>query len=166
VDIIHPAITVVKTAHPASGSPGDTISYTFDVTSTGDVDLTHVSVDDDVLGHICDIAILVPGQTATCTATHTIPQNAPGSIRNVATATGIDPTGRRVTDQDDATVDIVLGRIVTPPTTTPPPGLAFTGGSAVIPLGVVALLLLLVGSVLLWTSRDQGGRLVDDREAR
>jgi uncharacterized repeat protein (TIGR01451 family) len=156
VDIVHPAITIVKTAHPTGGAPGDSIRYRFEVTNTGDVDLSDVSVDDDVLGHICDIAILLPGQTVTCSAVHAIPQDASAPIVNVATAIGTDPTGVQVSDQDRAVVDIVLGRTVTPPTKTPPGGLAFTGSSAVIPLGIVALLFFLLGSALLWASRSRG----------
>ena len=43
----NPALSIVKSAAPASVSAvGDTVTYTFAVTNTGNVDLTGVSVDD------------------------------------------------------------------------------------------------------------------------
>ena len=42
-----PALSITKSASPASVSAvGDTVTYTFAVTNTGNVDLTGVSVDD------------------------------------------------------------------------------------------------------------------------
>ena len=61
VDLIHPAITIVKTVNPVSGEPGDTVTYTYVVTNTGDTTLYNVSVDDDVIGHIGDIDRARPG---------------------------------------------------------------------------------------------------------
>ncbi|HEX9124334.1 MAG TPA: hypothetical protein VF984_13425, partial [Actinomycetota bacterium] len=153
VDIIHPAIRIVKTADPTSGEPGDTITYTYVVTNTGDVTLYNISVDDDVIGHICDIASLDPGQSQTCTADYVIPDQT-GSIDNVGTAEGSDETGTKVKDDDKASVDVVLGAVVTK---TPPSGIAFTGAEGVVPLAGLALVLLLAGSGLLFWSRRRKG---------
>jgi len=162
VDIIHPAITILKTADPTDGSPGDTIAYTYVVTNDGDVDLTSVSVDDDVLGHICDIALLVPGQSQTCTADYVLKDRDVGNLVNVATAAGTDPLGTQVTDQDDAEVDViqVLPTTVTPTPTrtrTPPGGTAFTGAAAAVPLAGLVLAFLLAGTGLLWLGRRRNG---------
>ena len=68
VDIVHPAIRIQKQARPQSGSPGEQITYHYTVTNIGDVALFDISVDDDVIGHICTIASLAPGETKECTA--------------------------------------------------------------------------------------------------
>ena len=155
VDITHPDIEVVKTADPPSGSPGNVITFTYTVTNSGDVPLFNVSVDDNVLGHICDIAVLQPKETVVCTGTYTIPANATGEITNIVIAGGTDPGGDVVEDEDDLTITIVAGTTVTP-TKTPPGGVAFTGPATVIPVAALALLLLAVGSVLLWLGRRRG----------
>ncbi len=159
VDIIHPAIKIVKTADPTSGGPGDTITYTYVVTNTGDVTLYDVTVDDDVIGHICDIGTLDPGQSKTCTARYVIPDQT-GPIDNIGTAVGADETGTKVSDEDKASVGIVLGTVVTPPPTkTPPQGTAFTGAPGnTVPLAALALILLLIGSGALFLSRRKEGR--------
>ncbi len=152
VDIIHPAIRIVKTADPTSVSPGETVTYTYRVTNTGDVTLFDVEVTDNKLGDICTIAQLDVGETETCTATFRVPDRT-GPIDNVGVAEGEDVTGLSVRDQDDASVDVVLGVTVTPPTTTPPSGVAFTGAAGVIPLAGLALLLLFAGSGILFLTR-------------
>jgi uncharacterized repeat protein (TIGR01451 family) len=154
VDIVHPAIRIQKQARPQAGSPGDEITYTYTVTNTGDVTLFDISVDDDVIGHICDIASLAPGDSKECTATYTIPEDSPAHIRNVAVAEGHDEWGVQVRDDDTQVIDFVLGQTITPtPTKTPPGGTAFTGSSELIPLSVVALMLLTAGTALLWVGR-------------
>jgi uncharacterized repeat protein (TIGR01451 family) len=122
VDLIHPAIQIVKTANPTSGSPGDTITYTYEVKNTGDTTLFEVSVDDDVIGHIGDIPSLDPGQTVTLTADFTL-GNSP--VTNVGTAAGHDVLGLTVTDDDDAVVSVVAPTVEKNPKTPRPT--AFTG---------------------------------------
>jgi hypothetical protein len=156
VDLIHPEIDIIKSAKPQQGSPGDTIVYTYKVTNVGDVDLLNISVDDNVIGHICDIPLLHPGDSATCTASFVIPADANIEIENVGVAVGEDVLGLTVRDQDTARITVVLGVTITPPTKTPPGGVAFTGAAAVVPLTGVALLLFLVGSGLLWAGRKRG----------
>jgi uncharacterized repeat protein (TIGR01451 family) len=122
VDLIHPAIRIVKTANPTSGSPGDTITYTYEVTNTGDTTLFDVSVDDDVIGHIGDIATLEPDQTVSLTAEFTL-GNSP--VTNVGTSTGHDVLGLTVSDDDDAIVSVVAPTVEKKP--KPPRPTAFTG---------------------------------------
>ncbi len=40
---------------------GTTVTFTYVITNTGDVTLYDISVDDDIMGHIGDIAVLDPG---------------------------------------------------------------------------------------------------------
>jgi hypothetical protein len=153
VDVIHPDIDVEKEADPTSGTVGTVITYTYLVTNSGDVPLFDVSVDDDVLGHICDIAVLQPNSTVTCTGTYTIPAGSPPEITNIVIAGGTDPAGNLVEDQDDFTITVVAGTTVTK---SPPGGLAFTGPSSAITFAGLALILLTAGSGLLWLGRRRG----------
>jgi uncharacterized repeat protein (TIGR01451 family) len=153
VDLIHPAINIVKSAKPQTGSPGATIVYTYEITNVGDVDLVNISVDDNVIGHVCDIPLLHPKDSVTCTASFVIPANANIKIDNIGVAVGQDELGVPVRDEDTARITVVLGVTITP---NPPGGVAFTGTAAVVPLTGVALLLFLVGSGLLWAGRKRG----------
>ena len=115
-----PALSIVKSASPASVSAvGQTVTYTFAVTNTGNVDLTGVSVADTqqppagglASGPTCQSlssptgtcsgssTSLAPGQVATFTATYIVTQADlnHGSINDSATATGTPPTGPSVT---------------------------------------------------------------------
>ncbi len=152
VEILKPAIEIVKKANPDSGGPGEVITYTYTVTNTGDVTLFDITVDDDILGHICDIPKLEPGHSRECTGTFTIPNNANVEITNVAIALGEDENGTEVSDEDTETVGVVRGTTVTP-TKTPPGGIAFTGSGAVVSLVGLALLMLTFGTGLLWLGR-------------
>ena len=85
---------------------GDTIIYTFNVTNTGNVALTNVTVTDAnavVTGG--PIATLAPGTSdaVTFTATHVITQAdvAAGKVINQAVATGTTPNGNTITDNSD-----------------------------------------------------------------
>ena len=116
----NPALSIVKSAAPASVSAvGDTVTYTFAVTNTGNVNLTGVSVNDTqeppagalASGPTCQSlsspsgscsgssTSLAAGQSATFTATYTVTQADldHGSINDSATATGTPPTGPSVT---------------------------------------------------------------------
>jgi uncharacterized repeat protein (TIGR01451 family) len=152
VQVIDPAIEIVKTVNPQSGSPGDTVTYTYVVTNTGDTTLFDVSVDDDVIGHIGDIAELAPGESVTLTKDWELPNHA-GAVTNVGTATGTDVLGKTVTADDDANVTIVEA-IHNPP--KPPKPTAFTGSDA-LRFGLVALALLALGLVALAIGRRRRG---------
>jgi uncharacterized repeat protein (TIGR01451 family) len=137
--VICPGISIVKTVNPVSGNPGDTVTYTYVVKNTGDTALFNVSVDDDVIGHIGDIAKLEPGETVTLTKDFVLPAGDP-EVTNVGTATGTDVLGTKVSDNDDAFVTIVKAE--NPPPAPPPT--AFTGSDAA-RLGLIAGVLLALG---------------------
>jgi uncharacterized repeat protein (TIGR01451 family) len=128
LDPIHPAIGIIKTANPLSVEPGASVTYTYVVSNTGDVGLTNVTVDDDVLGHIGDIPSLAVGASSTLTKVAVISESSP--LRNVATAVGTDPLGKKVSANDDAVISIVLGKVLARTGTNLP-------GVAVIGLGLV-----------------------------
>jgi uncharacterized repeat protein (TIGR01451 family) len=112
-------IELVKdgTLHDDDGKPGvtagDTISYTFTVTNTGNVILTNVTLADTVGGVTISggpIGSLAPGatDTGTFTGSYTLTQadiNS-GSFTNIATVTGTPPSGPNVSDPDDDTQEL------------------------------------------------------------
>lgn len=106
LDVLDPAVSLVKTATPTTGAVGDTITYTYEVTNTGDTDLTNVALVDDQLGAIDDWATLAMGATETATANYVLTQDDVPSITNVATVTAITPCETTVSDTDTATVDV------------------------------------------------------------
>ncbi|NOR49395.1 MAG: DUF11 domain-containing protein, partial [Methanosarcinaceae archaeon] len=89
----------------------DILTYTFNVTNTGNVNLTSVDVTDPMPGLsdiTCVATSLVPGELTTCTANYTVTQADvdAGWINNTANATGTPPIGENVTDTDDEAVKI------------------------------------------------------------
>ena len=77
---------------------GETAEFTFVVSNTGNVPLADITVNDDVLGFICQITGLDVGGSETCVTTAVVTE---GQVTNVATATGqpIDPeTGAPIGD--------------------------------------------------------------------
>ncbi|UCH26702.1 MAG: DUF11 domain-containing protein, partial [Trueperaceae bacterium] len=108
------AIDLVKTGSyqgdPAAAAVGDTVSYTFDVTNTGNVTLTSVTINDPTVTVDCGSfdGQLLPGESVTCSASTTIDQADidAGSVLNTATATGTAPSGSEVEDQDSALVPL------------------------------------------------------------
>ena len=85
---------------------GETIDYTFTVTNTGNVTITGLVIDDNVLG-ITGLPVepdtLLPGESGIATASYTITQGDidAGFVINSALATGQDPDGDDVTDISD-----------------------------------------------------------------
>lgn len=159
VDVLNPAIEIVKTANPTAiqGTSG-TATFTYVVTNTGDTPLLDVVVTDDILGEIGRIDRLDVGASQTLTKTAPVSQAAPV---NVGTATGEDELGKTVTDDDDASLtfvaDVVLERPAPPaPAPAPPPApapapaeLPRTGGELGLQVAVGLALLFLGGLALI-----------------
>ncbi len=148
VRVLDPGIAITVEPSPVSGTPGDTITYTYVVSNTGDAALADISVDDDRLGHIGDIAQLQPGHDATLHATRTLSATDVWVI-NTATARGTDAGGRSVSASAEASVTIVAagnggqgGH----------GGTAFTGLDAT-PAAAFAIALGLMGAALLTAAR-------------
>jgi LPXTG-site transpeptidase (sortase) family protein len=111
-----PGISLVKTGTLHDGGDGkadvgDTITYTFAVTNTGNVTLTNVSVADKVGGVTVSgtpIASLAPGaaNSTAYTGTYTIQQADIdlGRFDNTATATGTRPVGGAISADGSTSV--------------------------------------------------------------
>jgi uncharacterized membrane protein len=113
-----PSLTVVKSVDLLDDSSyvvGQTVTYSFLVRNTGNTTLADVAVVErafDGSGELGDItpaavAALLPGETATFTATYELTQADVdrGSTTNTATATGVPPTGPPV-DSPPSSVEI------------------------------------------------------------
>ncbi len=111
------------------------------MTNTGTVTLENVTVVDDKLGPITLAkTTLAPGESTTGTASTTVAAaDAPGQLVNVATAAGEGPGGERVTDQDDASVDLVAVLGETLPKTGLDADLAGQLGLVLVAMGLAAL---------------------------
>jgi uncharacterized repeat protein (TIGR01451 family) len=107
LDVLHPSISVVKSG-PATAFEGDTVTYTFIVTNTGDTALTNVGVADDIAtGETCLANTLAVGAFTTCTATYTIPTPQVADVTNHVIASGTDSLQKTVTDTDQHTLDVL-----------------------------------------------------------
>ncbi len=148
IDLIHPAVDLEKSASPTSGPAGTIIVYTYAVSNTGDTTLFDISVDDDIVGHVGDIASLAAGQSSELTFEITLGSSP---ITNVATATGSDVLGTSVSDVDDVTVSAVAGGAGGTGADGTGGGSPFTG-SATGTLAGWAALLAVAGSILLLAS--------------
>ncbi|MGH9178836.1 MAG: DUF5979 domain-containing protein [Acidimicrobiales bacterium] len=137
VRVIHPAITISKTADPPSVSENGTVTFSYTVTNTGDTPLRDVTVTDDVLGGIAVIGDLAPGATTTVTKSQTVTAASP--TRNIGTATGVDMLGAKVSASDPADISIVLGLLLELPRTGSSVGLLTASGAALV-LGGMTLL--------------------------
>ena len=115
----NPAISIVKSLasnadEDGSGdvSLGDTLTYSFTVTNTGNVTLTGVTVADPTATMSGGpIASLAPGavDSTTFTATYVVTSAdvAAGQSVNTATVSGTPPSGPDETASDDETVTVV-----------------------------------------------------------
>jgi uncharacterized repeat protein (TIGR01451 family) len=112
VDLIPYAasLSLEKVADPASADLGDTITYTFTITNTGNVTVSDLSLVDDKLSTISLPATTIdPGATVTATATYEVllaDFAAGDSIDNTATVTGTGADGNPVSAEAKASVSL------------------------------------------------------------
>ena len=109
-EILKPGINIVKTGSATQVNPGETVTYTYTVTNTGDTTLDDVTVTDDK----CAPVTYQSGDTngdgklqTSETWTYTCSQPISVATTNVATSTGTDKNGLKVTAQDSFTVAVV-----------------------------------------------------------
>jgi uncharacterized repeat protein (TIGR01451 family) len=109
------AIALGVTAEPQAVQSGDAVQFTYVVTNTGDLDLTDVTIVDD-LGNTISIGGLAVGDTAVWT----VVENIATTMTDQVSVTGTDPDGGTVSAQDSVTVTVVgaaldLEVVVNPP---------------------------------------------------
>jgi uncharacterized repeat protein (TIGR01451 family) len=176
-----PDLQIVKNSSaPARGvESGDGFTYTITVTNNGNATATGVVVTDSIPAGLrvddvdgpncsvdgrlvtCDVGDLAAGASVTITIAVTATERACPSVENAAHVEWDDGEGTASADSNtvETEVDCVAGETVTPtppvePTTvTPPGGTAFTGPAGlVMPLGMLAVALLLGGTGLLFAA--------------
>jgi uncharacterized repeat protein (TIGR01451 family) len=137
-----PSISIVKKTNGSDNNSapgvyvavGSTVSFSYDVTNTGNVTLTNVTVTDDKLpGSICVIASLAAGATQQCTASTVA---VAGQYVNMGTVVGTPPIGPPVTDEDPdhhygQTPSISLVKKTNGTDNNSAPGVQVTAGSTV-----------------------------------
>jgi uncharacterized repeat protein (TIGR01451 family) len=95
--------------NPLLVSIGDTVTYCFNVTNTGDVTVTNITVTDDKYGPVAVLnTTLGPGETTSGTTTYIVTESDIPQVINNVTITGIDPRGDTVSDTESCTVNIEL----------------------------------------------------------
>lgn len=114
-----PGLSLVKSAEPAAPADfhaGETITYTFVITNTGNVTITDAGVVEGAFtgtGALPDPTCestdpLAPGNQLICTATYTVTQEDidAASVTNTATATGTAPGGVQPPSSPASTVTV------------------------------------------------------------
>ncbi|WP_328605339.1 hypothetical protein OG943_35770 [Amycolatopsis sp. NBC_00345] len=105
VTVIHPQLTITKTAAPALVRAGDQVTFTISVANVGDVPLDDVAVADDrTPGCVRTFGTLAPQAKQTYGCTMLAPAD---DFTNTAAATGKDQLGRVLKVTADAPVDVV-----------------------------------------------------------
>jgi hypothetical protein len=91
----HPSITLSKKASASTAVVGDSVTYTYNVTNTGDVTLSGLRLSDDKLGDIAlPVNSLEPGKSTVVTANYIVKSSdLPGPLTNTAAARGTDSQG-------------------------------------------------------------------------
>ena len=137
-----PEILINKTASttgvcpgsdPLSVHIGDTVTYCFNVTNTGDETLTNITVTDDKYGPVTLVTTtLGPGISTGGTRTHIVTESDIPKVINTATVTSTDPSNETVTDTESCTVnielhpDIDVNKTASPTSGTPGTNVTFT----------------------------------------
>ena len=142
--VIHPDLSMVVEASARSGGPGDTLTFAFVVTNTGDSVIHGISVDHGRRGLVGHIDALGPGHVVRLSSSETL-SGAPTTITETATASGSDLSGSQVSARATTSVTVLATR----GGSGRGGGTAFTG-SEVGGAAVAALALLSIGGVALW----------------
>ena len=114
-----PKLTIAKsiTAGDPYDSVGDTITYSYTVTNSGNVTISAIAVSDDTVDAppVCLATTLAPAASTTCTATYTVTQADldAGTVTNVAGATGTPAGGSLVPPTDSQTAQATRSPVLT-----------------------------------------------------
>ena len=107
----NPGISIEKSADQTAVTVGSDVTYEITVTNTGSGPLSNVQVSDPLVPE-CSATIdaLAEGASTTFSCTTTLW----GQMTNTATASGEDPFGTPVSDDDSATVEVIAPGTGTP----------------------------------------------------
>ncbi|TVX93740.1 DUF7507 domain-containing protein [Paenibacillus agilis] len=102
-----PGISISKSVAPTQAAVGDTVTYTFVVTNTGNTPLTSVQLSDPLLGIIQSIGSLAVGESRTITFPFVVSSSSSNPFINTATVTGTAGT-QSVQDSSTAALALLL----------------------------------------------------------
>ncbi|MEM2702288.1 MAG: SdrD B-like domain-containing protein [Candidatus Bathyarchaeia archaeon] len=105
IDILHPEISVEKTANVTKAYTGDVIEYEVNVTNVGDCPLYNVNITDSLLGIIWTGDLSV-NESRIFNVTYTVMVGDPDPLNNTVTATGVDALGMSVSDEDSCVISV------------------------------------------------------------
>ncbi len=166
-----PVIVVEKTATPLTmAEPGGTFTFDVVVTNTSTESVTITELTDDIYGNIatqgsCTSAVGTvlapdpdgpggtPGGSYACAFDGEFTGVAGQTQTDIVTAVAVDDDDNSATDSDDAIVTLTPGSPVAPPPVQPPPTYLGYTGSPIVAIGLGGLLMVLAGSLLLFSRR-------------
>jgi len=104
-----PGIQVSKTASTETATAGQTLTYTYRVTNTGNVNLSNLEASDDRLGAVTLGAVtLTPGQSTGGVLTYVVKaDDLPGPLLNTVIVSGTPPLGSPVSATAVAAVNLI-----------------------------------------------------------
>ena len=143
IEVIHPGLSLSVDASATSVRPGDTVTYSFVVTNTGDSVVRGIRVVQDRVGVIGRIGALAPGGTARLTSSAAVP-GTPTTLFDTTTATGSDLSGAPISVRTATSLTVLSARGAS----RHGGGTAFTGSDAA-RAGSSGLVLLILGGVAL-----------------
>ncbi|WP_409184209.1 hypothetical protein F9C11_07780 [Amycolatopsis sp. VS8301801F10] len=104
IDVIHPFVTLAQSVAPAVVRPGEPATFTLTVTNAGDTELRDIQVADPAVPEcVKRLGTLAPQATQTYSCART----ATDDLTSDATVTGTDPSGRPVTANASAHLDVI-----------------------------------------------------------
>jgi len=107
-------LKITKEVNKTEVLPGEPIIYTYTAENIGNVTLTDVAVTDSLLGDVpLDVTILAPGEKAKGSLSYVPTEDEICSvITNKATATAVDPCGKKVTVETEGELAV---KVISPP---------------------------------------------------
>ena len=111
VPIVHPSLSVTKTANVTTAYVGNTIMYTVTITNTGDVALNGIVVNDSLLGSPLPgfPSTLLPGNAATQTFNYVVKATDISPLVNTVIFSGT-PTGFTTPISATASASVLIGK--------------------------------------------------------
>ncbi len=106
-----PALVVVKSANPlVYENVGDQINYVIEVSNSGNVTISNITVTDNLTGQTWIVAMLRPGESVVYNTSYLISQADIDnmSVVNEVVAAGVDPKGGAVEAADQAIVTVIM----------------------------------------------------------
>jgi len=156
-----PSLSLAKTVDKSSARAGDTLTYSFAVTNTGQVDVTNLTIGESSFSGTgamsavtCPVTALAPGAKTVCTATYVVTAAdvaKGGTLTNTAVASATDPQGKPVASAPSSALVALVAPVVVPPVTVNGGGIPAGAGAGA--MGVLVGTLGLMGTMLLWSGR-------------